>query len=77
MAAIILQLDHKSLTRVTWNEFLSFLQHEGFRRETVNDAQLFGFGVKRLVEINRFKLLRSNDQQENEKVTEYYIEHLV
>ena len=42
----------------------------------MNDAQLYGFGVKRLVEKDRFKLLRTNEQQASAKTTEYYIEQL-
>ena len=42
------QLDRKSQSKVTWNEFLNFLTNEGSRRETVNDAILYGYGVKRL-----------------------------
>lgn len=59
MAAIIAKFDHKSHSRITWTEFLAFLQNEGLRREAVNDAQLYGFGVKRLLEKARFKLLRT------------------
>jgi hypothetical protein len=76
MAAIIAKLDHKASSRITWTEFLGFLQNEGLRREAVNDAQLYGFGVKRLVEKDRFKLLRTNEQQASAKTTEYYIEQL-
>jgi hypothetical protein len=35
---------------ITWSEFLAFLENEGDRREVVNDAQLYGIGVKRLQE---------------------------
>ena len=42
------QLDRKNDNKVTWHEFLNFLTNEGVRRETVNDANLYGYGVKRL-----------------------------
>ena len=42
------QLDRKNVAKVTWTEFLNFLNNEGVRRETVNDANLYGYGVKRL-----------------------------
>ena len=48
MSRLILSLDHRNTDKVSWNEFLNFLTNEGIRRETVNDAQLYGFGVKRL-----------------------------
>lgn len=71
------KLDHKSDTKVTWTEFLGFLQNEGLMREIVNDASLFGFGVKRLIEKERYKLTRTNDQTLLEKAAEYYIEQLL
>lgn len=77
MAAVISKFDHKSHNRITWTEFLGFLQNEGLRREAVNDAQLYGFGVKRLVEKARHKLLRTSAQDANAKATEYFIEQLV
>lgn len=77
MAGLIEKLDRKSESRITWTEFLTYLQHEGMRRETVGDAQLYGFGIKRLVEKERYKLLRTKEQQENSKVTEYFIDQLM
>lgn len=53
---MIAQLDRKSDTKVTWTEFLNFLTNEGTRRETVNDAQLYGYGVKRLKQEGRHHL---------------------
>jgi hypothetical protein len=61
MASLIEKLDRKADSRITWTEFLTYLQHEGMRRETVGDAQLYGFGIKRLVEKQRFKLLRTKE----------------
>jgi len=43
----------------------------------VNDAQLFGFGVKRLVEKARIKLDVSSAQKSNEKAVEYFVDHLL
>ena len=41
------KLDHRNDEKITWSEFLTFLENEGMRREIVNDAQLYGMGVKR------------------------------
>jgi hypothetical protein len=43
----------------------------------VNDAQLYGFGVKRLVEKARIKLDVSKEHKSNEKAVEYFVDHLV
>ena len=77
MHAIIEKFDHKATDRVTWTEFLQFLTIEGNRREVVNDAQLYGLGVKRFIQKDRHRLLRTQEQTENQKVTEYFLEHLV
>ncbi len=77
MDLIIAKLDHKSSTRISWTEFLTFMQNEGLRREVVNDAQLYGFGVKRLVEKARIKLDVSKEHKQNEKAVEYFVDHLV
>ena len=45
---IISQIDRKSDGTVFWNEFLDSLTQEGKIRETIADAYIFGFGVKRL-----------------------------
>ena len=50
------QLDRKNDNKVTWTEFLNFLTNEGVRRETVNDANLYGYGVKRLAYKGRHNL---------------------
>lgn len=47
---LIDKLDHRNDEKITWSEFLTFLENEGQRREVVNDAQLYGIGVKRLQE---------------------------
>lgn len=47
---LIDKLDHRNDDKITWSEFLTFLENEGIRREEVNDAQLYGIGVKRLSE---------------------------
>ncbi len=47
---LIDKLDHRNQEKITWSEFLTFLENEGQRREVVNDAQLYGIGVKRLLE---------------------------
>ena len=47
---LIDKLDHRNEERITWSEFLTYLENEGARREIVNDAQLYGMGIKRLSE---------------------------
>jgi hypothetical protein len=47
---LIDKLDHRNDDKITWSEFLTFLENEGIRREEVNDAQLYGIGVKMLSE---------------------------
>lgn len=32
------KLDHRDSDKITWPEFLKFLDHEGIKREMVNDA---------------------------------------
>ena len=50
------RLDHSHSEKITWQEFLKFLDREGMRREVVNDAQLYGIGVKRMKEMHRVEL---------------------
>ena len=45
---VIEKLDRKDKNFITWDEFLKHLDGEGLRREMVNDAQLYGIGIKRL-----------------------------
>jgi Ca2+-binding EF-hand superfamily protein len=47
---LVEKLDHRNEEKITWPEFLTFMENEGDRREVVNDAQLYGIGVKRLLE---------------------------
>jgi Ca2+-binding EF-hand superfamily protein len=35
---LIDKLDHRNDEKITWSEFLTFLENEGQRREVVNDA---------------------------------------
>jgi Ca2+-binding EF-hand superfamily protein len=77
MEVIISKFDHKSESKITWTEFLSFLSSEGQRREIVNDAQLYGFGVKRIEFKERIKLTGTKDKPVSDKAVEYYIEKLV
>lgn len=68
-------MDSKSMQKVSWSEFLSFLNSEGINREIVNDAQLYGYGVKRLQERGRYSL-RQPEEKES-KVMEYFIENML
>ena len=62
------KLDHRNSDKITWAEFLKFLDHEGMKREMVNDAQLYGIGVKRMKEKQRINLKETPNQ------IEYYID---
>lgn len=57
---------------------MNFLTNEGIRRETVNDAQLYGYGVKRLKKHGKYHL-RTVDQYHSgpEKLAEHYIDGMV
>ena len=65
---LIEKLDHRNSDKITWPEFLKFLEHEGKKREEVNDAQLYGIPVKRMKELQRINLKQSPNQ------IEYYID---
>lgn len=85
---IIEKLDHKNIDKViykwhnfqiTWSEFLHFLEDEGQKREIVNDAQIYGVGIKRLedgprIKVRQFHLLISYREEKN--LVEYYIDNL-
>ena len=71
------RFDRKNDGKVTWNEFLNFLTIEGSRRETVNDALLYGYGVKRLKQKGRFHLRLVDQYRGPEKLAEYYIDGMV
>ena len=68
------KLDHCHSDKITWTEFLKYLDREGIRREVVNDAQLYGIGVKRLKELQRVELKQGGvsqiDQQFSQKQPE-------
>ena len=70
---IVGQLDRKNDKKVTWNEFLNFLTNEGTRRETVNDAMLYGYGIKLLSKKGRHHLRTVDQFNGPEKLAEYYI----
>ena len=74
---MINQCDRKNDNKVTWNEFLNFLTNEGTRRETVNDAQLYGYGVKRLKKHGRHHLRTVNQYEGPDKLAEHYIDGMV
>lgn len=67
---LIDKLDHRNDDKITWSEFLTFLENEGVRREVVNDAQLYGIGVKRLKEGDTVFL------REKDKTIDYYVDQL-
>lgn len=68
---LIEKLDRKNEKQINWQEFLKFLDHEGLRREMVNEALLYGMGVKRLKKYLRKSL------KETPKQTESYINNCV
>lgn len=74
---VLKKIDHKCNHMITWTEFLQFLTNEGLRRETVNDAQLYGLGVKRLIEKDRITVAANKDASLNEKAVEYFIDRVV
>ena len=71
------RLDRKNDNKVTWDEFLDFLTSEGVRRETVNDANLYGYGVKRLSFSGRHNLRIVDAFNGPEKLAEHYIDGMV
>ena len=77
MEVIISKFDHKAESKITWTEFLAFLSHEGQRREIVNDAQLYGFGVKRIELKERIKLMGTKEKPVSDKAVEYFVDKLV
>ena len=66
---IVSKIDHKCDDKLNWNEFLNFLMNEGMTREVVAEAQIYGFGVKRLNLKERYSLKQTED-----KVAEHYID---
>ena len=74
---MINKLDRKNSAKVTWTEFLNFTLNEGVRRETVNDAQLYGYGVKRLTKEGIHRLRTVDQYKGPEKIAEYYIDCMV
>lgn len=64
---IISKINRRSDETICWNEFLLSLSEEGNVREVVADAQIYGFGVKRLHKKEAYSL-RAED-----KIAEYYI----
>lgn len=74
---MINKLDRKNFAKVTWTEFLNFTLNEGIRRETVNDAQLYGYGVKRLTKTGQHHLRTVDQYKGPEKIAEYYIDGMV
>ena len=70
---IISRIDRQYSKKVMWAEFLNSLTEEGKIREIVADAQLYGFGVKRL----QFKESNSLKTNDDDKMAEYYIHKMV
>jgi hypothetical protein len=70
---IINKIDRRSYEKVYWSEFLDSLTDEGRVREIVQDADIYGFGVKRL----HFKDTRSLKVQGEDTLAEYYVHKLV
>lgn len=56
---------------MTWNEFLTFLDNEGTKREIVNDARIYGFGIKRFEEGSRIRI------KTNGGMSDYFIDNLL
>lgn len=62
---MIEKLDRKDFKQINWQEFLKFLDDEGLRREMVNEALLYGMGVKRLKQYLRKSLKETPNQTES------------
>lgn len=52
---LIEKIDHKNKEKITWTEFLLFMNKESEKREIINDANIYGCGTKRFIEGERFK----------------------
>lgn len=52
---LIEKIDHKNKNKITWTEFLLFMNKESEKREIINDANIYGCGIKRFSEGSRLK----------------------
>ena len=58
----IQKIDHENKRKITWIEFLQFMNKESEKREIINDANIYGCGVKRFQEGDRLKTISSGIQ---------------
>jgi hypothetical protein len=63
------KLDPKQPGRITWSEFIGWMDSEGLKRDKRHDAELYEKGLTRLVEGDTHKLSKTR--------TEFRIDHLV
>lgn len=52
---LIQKIDHKNKEKITWSEFLLFMNKESEKREIINDANIYGCGTKRFLDGQRFR----------------------
>ena len=68
-------MNSKNPDKITWNELLTNLIAEGARREQVNDAMLYGYGVKRLNKVDSHSL--KSDTAKGDKAVEHYVDNML
>jgi len=64
VAELIEKIDHRNKEKITWTEFLLFINKEAEKREVINDASIYGCGTKRFLEGPRLRPF-SNGQSIN------------
>jgi len=52
---LVEKIDHRNKEKITWTEFLLFINKEAEKREVINDASIFGCGTKRFIASSRLK----------------------
>ena len=72
---LLSSMNSKNPDKITWNELLTNLIAEGARREQVNDAMLYGYGVKRLNKIDSQSL--KSDTAKGDKAVEHYVDNML
>ena len=63
------KLEPKQPDRITWNEFIGWMDSDGLKRDKKHDAEIYEKGLTRLVEGDTYKLSKMR--------TEFMIDHLV
>ena len=68
-----------SLQEITWSDFLNFLENEEAKRSLVNEARLYGFGIKRFKHGKRLRIKYSLTRStcSHDSTFDYFIDSLV